>query len=170
MIINYIKWCVVQLSVLVQMPHLPDYVQFYTIRVFLNIYTWHSSSLYVCCMKAIHVVLQRKVYTLYWQLDSSDPSSYTDSHIFKYSTLLFSIQQMSHMNIRLMGMSVMVWCHFLSSLVTRFMGPTWGSSGADRTQVGPMLAPWTLLSEIVYWRFEHERMATIVVVVIWGGG
>ena len=28
------------------------------------------------------------------------------------------------------------------------MGPTWGPSGADRTQVGPMLAPWTLLSWI----------------------
>ena len=26
------------------------------------------------------------------------------------------------------------------------MGPTWGPSGADRTRVGPMLAPWTLLS------------------------
>ena len=26
------------------------------------------------------------------------------------------------------------------------MGPTWGPSGADRTLVGPMLAPWTLLS------------------------
>ena len=30
------------------------------------------------------------------------------------------------------------------------MGPTWGPSGADRTQVGPMLAPWTLLSGILY--------------------
>ena len=28
------------------------------------------------------------------------------------------------------------------------MGPTWGPSGADRTQVGPMLALWTLLSSI----------------------
>ena len=28
----------------------------------------------------------------------------------------------------------------------RFMGPTWGPSGADRTHVGPMLAPWTLLT------------------------
>ena len=27
------------------------------------------------------------------------------------------------------------------TLITRFMGPTWGPSGADRTQVGPMLAP-----------------------------
>ena len=31
-------------------------------------------------------------------------------------------------------------------LIASFMGPTWGPSGADRTQVGPMLAPWTLLS------------------------
>ena len=26
------------------------------------------------------------------------------------------------------------------------MGPTWGPSGANRTQVGPIVAPWTLLS------------------------
>ena len=31
-------------------------------------------------------------------------------------------------------------------LLARFMGSTWGPSGADRTQMGPMLAPWTLLS------------------------
>ena len=30
--------------------------------------------------------------------------------------------------------------------IARFMGPTWGPSAADRTQVGPMLSPWTLLS------------------------
>ena len=30
--------------------------------------------------------------------------------------------------------------------IARFMGPTWGPSGADRTQVGPMLALWALLS------------------------
>ena len=34
------------------------------------------------------------------------------------------------------------------SLIARFMGPTRGPSGAKRTQVGPMLAPWTLLSGI----------------------
>ena len=27
------------------------------------------------------------------------------------------------------------------------MGPTWGQSGSCRPQMGPMLAPWTLLSE-----------------------
>ena len=35
------------------------------------------------------------------------------------------------------------------SLIARFMGPTWGPSGADRTQVGPRWAPWTLLSEML---------------------
>ena len=29
------------------------------------------------------------------------------------------------------------------------MGPTWGPSGADRTQVGPMLATWTLISGLL---------------------
>ena len=33
----------------------------------------------------------------------------------------------------------------ISTLIARFMGPSWGPSVADRTQVGPMLAPWPLL-------------------------
>ena len=33
-----------------------------------------------------------------------------------------------------------------TTLIARFMRSTWGPSGADRTQVGPMLAPWDLLS------------------------
>ena len=31
-------------------------------------------------------------------------------------------------------------------LIAKFMGPTWCPSGSDRTQMGPMLVPWTLLS------------------------
>ena len=34
----------------------------------------------------------------------------------------------------------------IPTLIARFMGPTWSPSRADSTQVGPMLAPWTLLS------------------------
>ena len=30
------------------------------------------------------------------------------------------------------------------------MGPIWGPSGTDKAQVGPMLAPWTLLSRWVW--------------------
>ena len=33
-----------------------------------------------------------------------------------------------------------------SAQISKFMGPTWGLPGAARSQVGPMLAPWTLLS------------------------
>ena len=44
----------------------------------------------------------------------------------------------------------MSFCNLEWSPIARFMGPTWGPSGADRTQVGPMLAPWTLLSG-VFW-------------------
>ena len=45
----------------------------------------------------------------------------------------------------------------LSTLIARFMGPIWGPSGADRTQVGPMLAPWTLLSGyILIWLVKYR--------------
>ena len=35
------------------------------------------------------------------------------------------------------------------SQIAKFMGPTWGPPGSCRPQMGPMLAPWTLLSGIV---------------------
>ena len=38
----------------------------------------------------------------------------------------------------------------LASLTAIFMVPRWGPAGADRTQVGPMLVPWTLLSGLSY--------------------
>ena len=37
------------------------------------------------------------------------------------------------------------------SQIARFMGPSWDPPGEDRTQVGPMLAPWTLLSMMITW-------------------
>ena len=42
------------------------------------------------------------------------------------------------------------------SLTARFMGPTWGPSGADRIQVGPMLAPRTLLFGVFLFRRSVE--------------
>ena len=35
---------------------------------------------------------------------------------------------------------------FSTAQIVRFIGSTWGPPGADRTQVGPVLAPWTLPS------------------------
>ena len=47
-------------------------------------------------------------------------------------------------------------------LIARFMGPTWGPSGADRTQVGPILAPWTLLSGVPFhYPFELNSIQTL---------
>ena len=34
----------------------------------------------------------------------------------------------------------------VASQIAKFMGPTWGPPGSCRPQMGPMLAPWTLLS------------------------
>ena len=50
---------------------------------------------------------------------------------------------------------VMAW----KPQITRFMGPTWGLPGSCRPQMGPMLAPWTLLSGtasiiLAVWSFE----------------
>ena len=36
----------------------------------------------------------------------------------------------------------------LTSLIARFMRQTWGPPGSCRPQMGPMLAPWTLLSRM----------------------
>ena len=40
-----------------------------------------------------------------------------------------------------------VWWNIIFTLIAKFVGLTWGPTGANRTQVGPMVAPWTLLSE-----------------------
>ena len=38
------------------------------------------------------------------------------------------------------------WHPTVQTQIARFMWPTWGPPGSCRPQVGPMLAPWTLLS------------------------
>ena len=44
------------------------------------------------------------------------------------------------------------------SLITKLMGPSWGPSGAHRTQVGTMLAPWTLLSGLLYPKQQPQNL------------
>ena len=48
----------------------------------------------------------------------------------------------------------------VTSQIPRFVGPTWGPPGSCRPQMGPMLAPWTLLSGIPSMRYVawcHSR-------------
>ena len=51
-----------------------------------------------------------------------------------------------------MGTLANWWPDWIIVLIASFMGPIWGPLGADRTQVGPMLAAWTLLSG---WTFSY---------------
>ena len=51
------------------------------------------------------------------------------------------------------------WINVL--LIARFMGPTWGPSGTDMTQVGLMLAPWTLLSAAIW---ENETAWSVLMI------
>ena len=44
----------------------------------------------------------------------------------------------------------LTWTTTKTPLIARFMGPTWGPSEADRTQVGPIFATWTLLSGVLH--------------------
>ena len=48
-----------------------------------------------------------------------------------------------------------VICKVTTALIARITGPTRGPSGADGTQVGPVLAAWTLLSA----RYEAMHLA-----------
>ena len=55
--------------------------------------------------------------------------------------------------------SMLAYCRLRptgTTLIARFMGSTWGLSGADRTQVGPILAPCTLLSGKLLIELQHN--------------
>ena len=61
-------------------------------------------------------------------------------------------QLVSSLNITWFGITLYCIQHsntrVITSLIARFMGPTWGPPGSCRPQVGPILAPWTLPSGI----------------------
>ena len=81
----------------------------------------------------------------------------------------YSITTRSHLNYNIIGETMrfvhktgmsMTWCNQQwtsgfpqegrHSMIAKFMGPKWGSPGAGRTQVGPMLATWTLISGLLW--------------------
>ena len=54
------------------------------------------------------------------------------------------------------------------ALIARFMGPTWGPSGGDRAQVGPMLAPMNFAIWVFLELIKLSRMISINMGVIMG--
>ena len=63
-----------------------------------------------------------------------------------------------------------VWMDYAASQTARFMGPTWGPSGADRTQVSPMLVPWTLLSGMLWAWIDCNQSISFVEFIEWISG
>ena len=46
--------------------------------------------------------------------------------------------------------------------IARFIGPTWGPPGSCRPQMGPTLAPWTLLTKMLAkWRFRFNVQSKV---------
>ena len=49
-------------------------------------------------------------------------------------------------------------CSMKAPQIATFMGPTWGPPGSCRPQMGPMVAPWILLSGL--FAFNHIKIST----------
>ena len=58
-----------------------------------------------------------------------------EAHVVEYVCGSYSIENDKHCKM-----------YSMSPQIAKFMGPTWDPPGADRTQVDPEMAPWTLLS------------------------
>ena len=54
-----------------------------------------------------------------------------------------------------------IYSQSLKSLIAKYVGPTWGPPGSWRPQMGPMLAPWTLLSGITSVSLTSSRTRDI---------
>ena len=52
------------------------------------------------------------------------------------------------------------------TLIARFMGPTWGPSGTDRTQVSPMFVTWTLWSGSMHWHYARKNSKEKVMFIV----
>ena len=78
------------------------------------------------------------VIPVHWLIVASE---WTDSEMWSGRMCIYSQCQCQCQVVRMI--TIEAW---YATLIARFMGPTWGPPGADRTQVGPMLTPWTLLS------------------------
>ena len=67
------------------------------------------------------------------------------------------------------GFAYLSWGY--APLIARFMGPTWGPSGADRSQVGLMVAPSTFfildIAKIRYLKFADIILCWRICIVIW---
>ena len=101
-------------------------------------------------------------------------SAYITKSRYKYICLACKADLSSQLNFPAQWTKVMTFgpdnnkqiqhrAYFITSLIARFMGPTWGPSGADRTQVGPIdLAIWD-----AYWKYTRLSFQIITTKKRW---
>ena len=53
---------------------------------------------------------------------------------------------------------VVTYALYSTTQIAKFMGPTWDPSGSCWLQMGPMLAPWTLLSGCISHKISLESL------------
>ena len=129
-----------------------------TVCIFLGIYCillcstvdrfrWHRAhqSISVCSMND----MKYASWQLHWEPYMTLSSMIQTALMY----LLYSVQCSMTFH------TLLQWLKQNTTSLARFVGPTLGPSGADRTQVGPMLVPWTLLSgksEFVLTKSRHS--------------
>ena len=77
------------------------------------------------------------------------PAPYLDCHVIELLTSLGILWRIQADTSTRKENAENIRCASLTIPVSKVHGAIMGPSGADRTQVGPMLAPWTLLSRIL---------------------
>ena len=125
-------------------PYGEGYFGLQWFRQWLLIWLWHSS--------------QGKVY---FNIEESNPQIYS----FEMATTSKGHWVISLIYWRKRNSTAysMVLRPFKSiSQIAKSMGPTWGSPGSCRPQLGPMLAPWTLLSGILRPEGNGRHFANIL--------
>ena len=105
----------------------------------------------------------------------------TVSHIWSHGAFLpWKIWEVGHIRMLLVALqnnilfgfiwTILIWCMHLcvtmlafqtlgtfATQITKFMAPTWGPRGSCRPQMGPVLAPWTLLSGYLHTLIMENR-------------
>ena len=109
---------------------------------------WHNRTwIYISqphYIKAAYLFRTKHSTSCIWLYSPCDGVTILKSYLFIYAPQLMP-RKRDWQGIRTL------MTNYIQSLIARFMGPTWGHYGADRTQVGPMLAPWMLLSGLFMW-------------------
>ena len=75
-------------------------------------------------------------YPIYWHV----PLCFKDRKVMSNTESVYCLVHLK-MTCQIGKTRYICKCLQVTSLIARFMGPTLGPSGADRTQMGPMLAP-----------------------------